>query len=141
MKNPELLETFDEILEEYNKVYDVDFTFTDSYYDPDVVCCEESTADGYSVWLLKEASESVCVSENLYYYEPRISDILRLMHDVHDDSVEAFVEVDLSYISEWMYEALCTDFQAREKAARIELATTDNYMAQDARLTFNTKEK
>ena len=114
MKNPELLEDFNEILEEYNKVYDVNFSFVDSYRDPDVVCCEESTADGYSVWLLKEASESVCVSENLHYYEPRINDVFRLMHDIHSSSVEAFVEIDLSYIAEFMYETLCTDFQRRE---------------------------
>ena len=111
MKNPELLEDFNEILEEFNKVYDVNFSFTDSYRDPDVVCCEESTADGYSVWILKEAGEAVCVPENLYYYEPRISDIMRLMHDMHGDSVEAFVEVCKSYIAEWMYEALCTKFE------------------------------
>ena len=59
----------------------------------------------------KEAGEAVCVPENLYYYEPRISDIMRLMHDMHDDSVEAFVEVCKSYIAEWMYEALCTKFE------------------------------
>lgn len=111
MKNPELLEDFKEILEEYNKVYDVNFSFVGDFRDPDIMCCEEPTADGYSVWLLKEATEAVCVSENLYYYEPRISDIMRLMHDMHDDSVEAFVEVDGSYIAEWMYEALCTKFE------------------------------
>jgi len=36
------------------------------------------------------------------------------MHDIHSSSVEAFVEIDLSYIAEFMYEALCTDFQHRE---------------------------
>ena len=48
MKDPELLEEFYEVLAAYNKMNDVQFTFTETHGDPDVVCCEESTADGYS---------------------------------------------------------------------------------------------
>ncbi|MGY8867903.1 MAG: hypothetical protein ACKVJK_20040, partial [Methylophagaceae bacterium] len=69
MKDPELLEEFYEVLAAYNKMNDVQFTFTEHHADPDVVCCEESTADGYSVWVLKETNERESLCENVYYYE------------------------------------------------------------------------
>jgi hypothetical protein len=116
MKNPELLEDdFKAILKEYNEVKDVKFSFTDSYNDPDVVCSEESSADGYSVWILKEAGEDIHMSDHMYYYEPKISAIFRLMHNMHNDCVEAFIEVGFDYIGEWMYEELCTEFERYEE--------------------------
>ena len=113
MKNPELLEGYYEVLAEYNKVNDVQFTFTEVHHDPDVVCCEESTADGYSVWVLKETDEREILCENVHYYEPQVSDLFRLMHDVAGsrDQVEAYVEIDHCYLNEFMYEELCSEYQ------------------------------
>ena len=114
MKDPELLEEFYEVLAAYNKMNDVQFTFTEHHADPDVVCCEESTADGYSVWVLKETNERESLCENVYYYEPQVSDLFALMHDMNSDWVEAMVEMDYHYIREFMYEALCAEFAHQE---------------------------
>ena len=114
MKNPELLEGYYEVLAEYNKVNDVQFTFTEVHHDPDVVCCEESTADGYSVWVLKETNEREILCENVHYYEPQVSDLFALMHAVNSDWVEAMVEMAYYYIREFMYEALCAEFAHQE---------------------------
>ena len=118
MKNPELLEGYYEVLAEYNKVNDVQFTFTEVHHDPDVVCCEESTADGYSVWVLKETDEREILCENVHYYEPRVSDLFRLMLDMHTELVEAYVEIDHSYLCDFMYEALCSEYQKRMEAVQ-----------------------
>jgi hypothetical protein len=113
MKDPELLEEFYEVLAAYNKMNDVQFTFTEVHHDPDVVCCEESTADGYSVWVLKETNERESLCENVYYYEPRVSDLFRLMLDMGTELVEAYVEIDHSYLCDFMYEELCSEYQRR----------------------------
>ena len=118
MKDPELLEEFYEVLAAYNKMNDVQFTFTETHGDPDVVCCEESTADGYSVWVLKETNERESLCENVYYYEPRVSDLFRLMLDMGTELVEAYVEIDHSYLCDFMYEELCSEYQRRMEAVQ-----------------------
>jgi|TARA_R110002167_G_scaffold222325_1_gene427266 hypothetical protein len=114
MKNPELLEEFDDVLAAYNEMNDVNFSFTDNYLDPDIICCEESTADGYSVWVLKETDDQPILCDNVYYYEPQVSDLFALMHDMETGFVEAMVEMDYHYIREFMYEALCAEFAHQE---------------------------
>ena len=42
----------------------------------DVYCYQESTADGYEVWVLTHDYRDVNVSENVYYYDHDIADEL-----------------------------------------------------------------
>ena len=93
----------------------VNFSFTDQYGDPDVSCTEESTADGYSLWVLKETNEPTNIYDTVYYYEPRIGDLFRLMHDSHSSDVEAYVEIELDHVSEYMFEALCEEYQSQQE--------------------------
>ena len=114
MKNPELLEEFDDVLAAYNEMNNVKIIFTDNYLDADIICCEESTADGYSVWVLKEQDDKAVLCDNIYYYEPQVSDLFALMHDMNKDWVEAMVEMDYHYIREFMIEALHAEFAHQE---------------------------
>ena len=49
---------------------------TDHWRNPDFSIYEESTADGYSVWIATDDDKSINVSEDIYYYENELNDVL-----------------------------------------------------------------
>ena len=49
---------------------------TDQWQNPDFSVYEESTADGYSVWIATDDDKSITVSEDVYYYENELTDVL-----------------------------------------------------------------
>ena len=49
---------------------------TDQWQDPDFSIYEESTADGYSVWIATADDKSINVNEDIYYYENELADVL-----------------------------------------------------------------
>ena len=82
---------------EENKAWDL----LEKHYDCDVwdqwsnkhfdfYCYEETTADGYTVYIATNNPDSVCVSEDIYYYE----------NDLSDEIVEAIVNGENMYIDD-----------------------------------------
>lgn len=49
---------------------------TDQWGDPDFSVYEESTADGYSVWIATDDDKHINVNEDVYYYENELTDVL-----------------------------------------------------------------
>ena len=49
---------------------------TDQWQNPDFSVYEESTADGYSVWIATSDDKSINVNEDIYYYENELADVL-----------------------------------------------------------------
>ena len=49
---------------------------TDQWQNPDFSIYEESTADGYSVWIATHDDKSINVNEDVYYYENELNDVL-----------------------------------------------------------------
>jgi hypothetical protein len=49
---------------------------TDQWQNPDFSVYEESTADGYSVWIATADDKSINVSEDVYYYENELTDVV-----------------------------------------------------------------
>ena len=49
---------------------------TDQWQNPDFSIYEESTADGYSVWIATHDDKSINVNEDVYYYENDLTDVL-----------------------------------------------------------------
>ena len=49
---------------------------TDNWRNPDFSVYEESTADGYSVWIATDNDKSINVNEDVYYYENELTDVL-----------------------------------------------------------------
>jgi hypothetical protein len=59
-----------------------DCEITDQWQNPDFCVYEESTADGYSVWVATSDSKSINVNEDVYYYENELTDVLyEAIHD------------------------------------------------------------
>ena len=53
-----------------------DCEITDQWQNPDFSIYEESTADGYSVWIAAADTERVNVNEDIYYYDGELCDVL-----------------------------------------------------------------
>ena len=49
---------------------------TDQWQNPDFSIYEESTADGYSVWIATDDDKRINVNEDVYYYENQLTDVL-----------------------------------------------------------------
>ena len=49
---------------------------TDNFQDGDFNIYEESTADGYEVWVATNDMNSVNICENVYYYDSDLADVL-----------------------------------------------------------------
>ena len=59
-----------QVLEHYN------CEITDRWQNPDFSIYEESTADGYSVWIATSDDKSININEEVYYYENELRDVL-----------------------------------------------------------------
>ena len=53
-----------------------DCEITDQWRNPDFSVYEESTADGYSVWIAAADTTRINVNEDVYYYENELTDVL-----------------------------------------------------------------
>ena len=49
---------------------------TGGWQNPDFSIYEESTADGYSVWIATDNDKNININEDVYYYENDLSDVL-----------------------------------------------------------------
>ena len=61
-----------------------DCEITDQWQNPDFSIYEESTADGYSVWIATDDDKHINVSEDVYYYENELTDVV--YDAIHDYS-------------------------------------------------------
>jgi len=59
-----------QVLEHY------DCEITDQWQNPDFSIYEESTADGYSVWIASADTNRINVNEDIYYYDGELPDLL-----------------------------------------------------------------
>jgi len=72
---------------------------------------EESTADGYSIWVAAQNPDSIIIEENVYYYDSDLSMALydALLHykykNIYIDDPEAhWVEEAINELSDWIDE-------------------------------------
>ena len=70
---------------------------------------EESTADGYSIWVAAQNPDNIYIGENVYYYDSDLSMALydALLHykckNIYIDDPEAYwVEEAINGLSNWM---------------------------------------
>jgi hypothetical protein len=53
-----------------------DCEITDQWQNPDFSIYEESTSDGYSVWIASANTNNISINEDVYYYDSDLSDVL-----------------------------------------------------------------
>jgi hypothetical protein len=87
-----------EITHNSNKAYSI-------HCDVDYAVEQESTADGYEVYTFKHPEDEICLSENIYYYDNDLPEVI----------VEALLDGEcLLYIDEYLYEDLGIEEQLEE---------------------------
>jgi len=112
-KNPETLSSFNAILTEYNRIFDLSLRFTDRYEgNIDLWVNEETTADGYGIYTIREDGESIEM-DNIYYYEPSAQDIFNRIQDIGSyGDFTVYTDMDnFSDIEYHMMEELETNYQ------------------------------
>ena len=79
-------------------------TITDSFHNScDLYCYNESTVDGYDVWVLTHSLQDINVSENVYYYEHDLADAV--MEEIqYNGGTETLLHMD-----EYMWDDLYMD--------------------------------
>ena len=94
-QDPDNLESFEAILAEYNKMQnsELQFFFDEHPSDVDFMVNNEYTADGYDVWVMRDANEGIYLSENVYYNEPSGDDVLNQLDYMLDDC-KIYCEID-----------------------------------------------
>ena len=112
-KNPETLSSFNAILDEYNRVFDKSLRFTDRYDgNIDLWVNEETTADGYGIFTIREDGEAIDM-DVIYYYEPSADDIFNKIEEISGYS-DFCVYTDMDNFSDleyYMMEELETNYQ------------------------------
>ena len=61
-------------------------------------CYNESTADGYDVYVLKYTKDDISVTENVYYYEHDLAE--QIMQSIDEDKIDSI------FIEDHLYEDL-----------------------------------
>ena len=111
-KNPETLNTFEEMLKEYNTIFDKNYKFYFDYDYPsriDFHVFSESTTDGYEVWVMKGCDENVYLNENVYYNEPGVDDLFNELDNYSFDETPYLLihcELDFSDVEYYICEEL-----------------------------------
>jgi acetyltransferase-like isoleucine patch superfamily enzyme len=110
-KNPDAIENYEELLAEYNTVFGVKYKFYFDYDYPRRIhfhVYEDSTTDGYEVWIMKDCDENVYLGENVYYYQPGVDDMFSELNNCfsHLDEVLIHCELDFSEVEYYMREEL-----------------------------------
>lgn len=97
-KSPEQLSEleFDQLLAEYNTVKGTNYCFDKMVHHTDVWACEESTADGYSVWTMMHNNDRVSIGENVYYNEPSPCDLFNFLDSLGygDDVINVYTDIE-----------------------------------------------
>lgn len=112
-KNPETLSSFNAILDEYNRVFDKSLRFTDRYDgNIDLWVNEETTADGYGIYTMREDGEAIDM-DVIYYYEPSADDIFNKIEEIGSyGNFNVYTDMDnFSDLEYYMMEELETNYQ------------------------------
>ena len=73
--------THEKMIEAVKKYYGLKID-ENAYNNADIYAFEETTADGYSVYVVTHDMKSICVSEDVYYYESDVpSAIMEMITD------------------------------------------------------------
>jgi len=110
-KDPETLNNFDEVLNEYNRVNDTNLKFTDTYNGRiHLWVAEETTADGYGIYTIRLDGEGVDL-ENLYYYKPDASAVFEVINqNNYYDEFVIYHDLEWQEFEEYMFEELVTNY-------------------------------
>ena len=78
-----------------------------NYFDIcEMQCYNESTADGYDVYVLKYTKDDISITENVYYYDHEIAE--EIMRCIDEDRIDSI------FIEDYLYEDIYMDDKFEE---------------------------
>jgi len=80
---------------------EVDDQWRNKHYD--FYCYEETTADGYTIYVATDNTDSICVSEDIHYYENDLSDEIEVA--IKDGCTMYVDDLDAHYFMEAVEQA------------------------------------
>lgn len=114
--NPDRIETYEALLKEFNTVFDKNYKFYFDYDYPRMIdfhVYEESTVDGYEVWVMKDYRDETMLCENVYYYQPGVDDLFNELDNYSSDESPYLLihcELDFSDVEYYMREELAQNY-------------------------------
>jgi len=98
---------------------------TNEWNGADIYCYQESTKDGYEVWVLTDDPKSVSVNEHVYYYDHDIAD--ELFDMISDMNGECVVNIDENTWEELYMDDQLVEYFADEVDSIIEDNDEEGY--------------
>ena len=101
--------TQEKIIDAVKKYYGITID-ENAYQNADIYAFEETTADGYSVYVVTNDMNNVCINEDVYYYE---SDIPKaIMEQVNYSNGECVIYADQYFLDDIYFDdVLLEEFQ------------------------------
>ena len=96
---------------------EVDDQWRNKHYD--FYCYEETTADGYTIYVATDNTDSICVSEDIYYYENDLSS--EIEQAIKDGCTMYIDDLDAQYFMDAVEEAYDTMYNNYKQKIENEL--------------------
>lgn len=101
--------TQEKIIEAVKKYYGLTID-ENAYGSADVYAYEETTADGYSVYVVTNNMDSVCIAEDVYYYESDIPEAI--MEQINYSNGDCTIYADQYFLDDIYFDdMLLEEFQ------------------------------
>jgi hypothetical protein len=89
--------THEKIIDAVKKYYGITVD-ENAYQNADIYAFEETTADGYSVYVVTHDMKSICVSEDVYYYDSDVAEAI--MEMIHYSNGHATIYADQYFLDD-----------------------------------------
>jgi hypothetical protein len=122
----------DKIIEAVKKYYGLKID-ANAYQYADVYAYEETTTDGYSLFVVTHDMKEVCISEDVYYYDHGVAErIMEMVGYCNDECV--------LYADDYFLEDICFDDQLLEEFQDVADKIYDNIVNDEDDYDFDEAE-
>ena len=104
-----------------------------AYQNADIYAYEETTVDGYSLWVVTNDMNSVCISEDVYYYDSDVAEAI--MEMVHYSNGHCTI-----YADQYLLDDICFDDVLLEAFQEIAEKIYEEIMDEDSDYNFDMAE-
>ena len=116
--------TQEKIIEAVKKYYGLKID-ENAYQSADIYAYEETTADGYSVYVVTNDMSSVCISEDVYYYESDLPSAI--MEQINYSNGDCVLYADQYFLDDIHFDdVLLEDFQEIAESIYDEIMNEDS---------------
>jgi len=89
--------THEKMIEAVKKYHGIEID-DNAYNNADIYAYEENTVDGYSVWVVTNDMNSVCISEDVHYYDSGVAEAI--MEMVHHSNGHCIIYADQYFLDD-----------------------------------------